>query len=379
MQTQPNMEQVTEQGYYPSYNPKKGYKRRMVIAGIMALVLTCVTLYGIDAAVDGAVPQIIVLIYNGINTVCTFLFVSNGTFNNKTLFIVLMFLVFAWIGMYRVLGGWALWLCSRDKERGQLYSWFPNLLHHEYAVEQYKQVGKDEEIKKLQQRITELEALNAAHTIVFDELNVTVKDTLRERRLVMNLDHLIGKCYNLAAKSFTLRDKEPYRLNLFLSSICAEICSTTIDSTNNKHAYIFLRNIPEESMVLVGECRSGSSIDGSLKFSKGEGFVGQVWEENRRILYTDISSQAAHIIVKQGERRYNSIVGLPIMHHGEMIGVVVVASQSKDEVSEADFDNIERYLNIIQLSLLIELSYQVRLGGDEHAILLELLSQKVSF
>lgn len=375
MQTQPNM----EPGYYPSYDPKKGYKRRMASAGFMALVLTCLTLYGIDAALDGTVPQVIVWIYNQINSVCTFLFVTNGTFNNKTLFIVLMFLVFAGIGMYRVLVGWALWLCSRDKERGQLFSWFPNLLHHEYAVDQIKQVGKDEVIKKMQQRITELEALNAAHEIVFNELTVTVKDTSRERRLVMNLDHLIGKCYNLAAKSFTKRDKEPYRLNLFLSSICAEICSTTIDSTNNKHSYIFLRNFPEESMVLVGECRSGSSTDGSLKFSKGEGFVGQVWEENRRILYTDISSQAADIIVKQGERRYNSIVGLPIIHHQELIGVIVVASQSKDEVSEADFDNIERYLNIIQLSLLIELSYQIRLGGDEHAILLELLSQKVSF
>ncbi|CAG7651448.1 GAF domain-containing protein [Paenibacillus allorhizosphaerae] len=357
-------------------DPKRGFRIRMVGAAMMALVLTCLTLFGINAAIDSVFPGLIIWIYKMINDICTLLFVSNGAFNNKAIFIIFLFSFFTVIGAYNVLRGWALWLCSRDKERGQLYSWVPNLLHHEYAVELIKKVATEDVIKKLKEKITELEQVNAARSVVTDQLNSSMKDTLRERRLVLNLDHLIGKCYNLAVKTFTQKVNEPYWLNLFLNSVCAEICSTTVDSQNNKHSYFFLRDIPNEKMVLIGECRSGSSVDGSLKFSKGEGFVGQVWEENRRIVYTDIPQQAAHIIVKQGERRYNSIIGVPIYQQNEMIGVVVVASQSSHEVSEADFDNIERYVNLIHLSLLVALSYQNRLGGDEHGILFELLSQK---
>jgi putative methionine-R-sulfoxide reductase with GAF domain len=374
------LQQVNEASREYIHHPKKGLKRRMIMAWFLAFALLAFIFYGFNAAIDATLAGVIVWVYGLLNTIMKFLFFTAGGYNNKTLFIGIIFIVFALLGMYHYLGKWALWLCSRDKERGPLYSWMPNFLYHDYALERYRLANKNEEIKKMQEKITEVEKYSEAQSILVVELQKSVRDSERDRRLVLNLDHLVGKCFNLAAKSFTIKDRSPYRLSLFLNSVCAEICSTTMDNRNNKHAYIFLRDYSEDKMVLIGECRSGSSIDSRLMFSKGEGFVGKVWDQNDRLLIKDIQLEASDIIVKKGERRYNSIVGVPIYHLNEMIGIVVVASQSKDELNEGDFDNIERYLNIIQLSLLIELSYEIPLkGGDENAILIELLSKKTFY
>jgi hypothetical protein len=121
-----------------------------------------------------------------------------------------------------------------------------------------------------------------------------------------------------------------------------------------------------------------SNMDGKPTFKIGEGFVGLVWHEGVEKLYTDISKDAHDIIVKKGERRYNSIIGVPIKNGNEVIGVVVVSSQQANEVSEADYDNISRYLNIIQLSLLIEFSNNIKIGGDGYETLVRLLQQKTN-
>ncbi|WP_240420332.1 GAF domain-containing protein [Paenibacillus periandrae] len=360
-------------------NPEKGLGIRMIFAFITAFGLLALTLFAFNAMIDTAFSILIVKTYLILNEIVSFFFVLNGNFNTKTIFIAFIFLIFAGLGMYHYLGKWALWLCSRDRERGQLYSWMPNFLYHGYAVERYKLSNKEEEIKKLQKDMAAIEAEKMVTGLLLDEMRRSVNNSLRDRRLVLNLDNLIGKCYSMAAKSFTLKDHEPYRLNLFLNSVCAEICSTTMDSNNNKHAYIFLRDFTDEKMELVGECRSGSNISSNLSFEEGIGFVGRVWKNKEKMIYTDIDKQAHEIIVKQGERRYNSIAGVPIIHNDDVIGIVVVASQLKDEISEVDYDNIQRYLNIIQLSILIELSYRIKKGGDEHAILYELISQKTFF
>lgn len=382
-QIQTNKQQSTE-GVPSIRNPREGYLGRMLLSVIISSILLFLLLLGFNTSLDAVMPSAIVWCYKLLNDIVSFLFVTSNqsganVYNEKTLFIAFLFLLFAGLGIKHYIGKWALWLCSRDPEKGLFYSWIPNFLYHEYATERYKLANKEEEIAALQKKNLELEAENQSHIFLLAEMKRSVRDSQRDRRLVLNLDHLVGKCYIMAAKTFTQRDYEPYRLKVFLNSICAEICSTTMDSNNNKHAYIFLHNAQDDTMTLVGECRSGSSIDSNLKFSKGEGFVGRVWEAGKKMLYTDIANQASDIIVKTSERRYNSIAGVPIVHQDQLIGVVVVASQQAGEISEADYDNIERYLNLVQLALLIELSYLIPKGGDEHGILQELLSKKEPF
>ena len=83
--------------------------------------------------------------------------------------------------------------------------------------------------------------------------------------------------------------------------------------------------------------------------------------------------------VVKGEKRYNSIAGLPIMFKEDLLGVVVVASQQANEISNEDFDNLKRYLHIIQLALLIAVSQNNKVrGGDEYASLYRIVQEEQS-
>jgi len=127
-------------------------------------------------------------------------------------------------------------------------------------------------------------------------------------------------------------------------------------------------------MILVGECRSGANLEGPPAFAIGEGFVGHVWAEGTEVVYTDIAEEASHIIEKAGERRYNSIIGVPIKVTNEIVGIVVISSQQKNEISKMDADNVKRYQNLILLALLIELSRKLK-GGDKYDVLVKALKQ----
>lgn len=363
---------------------------KVVTAGFLVLLILIFTLAGANSTLDSVFPGLFEWCFTKFHSILDYFFVAHPvvsastqpapppaiTYNTKDFFLVALILIFAALGAKNALGKWALWICSREKEKGPLYSWLPNFLYSEYAVERYKLANKDEEISKLQKEMQAIDLENQKLKLYTAQLKEAVNITMRDRRLVHNLDNLIGKCYVMAAHVFSTKKRDDDRLRRYLSQICSEICSTTINSQNNKHAYIFLRDFADEKMVLVGECRSGSNLDGTLKFKRGEGFVGRVWDKGEELLYTDISNQAHDIIVKKGERRYNSIAGVPLKHRDEVIGVVVVSSQQANEVSEADYDNISRYLNIIQLALLIEFSHFIPKGGDEYESLVRLLQQK---
>ena len=114
-------------------------------------------------------------------------------------------------------------------------------------------------------------------------LKQSVKETFLDRRLVFNLDNLIGKSFNQLHSKMRNSENDINRLKMFLNSVCSEICSTTVNTNNDKHAYIFLKNDEEDMMVLVGESRGGSNIDGTPKFKKGEGFVGRSEEHTSEL------------------------------------------------------------------------------------------------
>jgi putative methionine-R-sulfoxide reductase with GAF domain len=388
-----NVQVGTQSNNSPNPQPiRSGHLFKMWTAGFLVLLILIFTLAGANSTLDSVFPGLFAWCFSRMHSILTYFFVTHSVvtttnqtvptpiiiYNTKDFFLVALILIFAVLGAKNAIGKWALWICSREKEKGPLYSWLPNFLYSEYAIERYKLANKDEEITKLQKDMKAKEQDIISLSAYLSQLKEAINITLRDRRLVHNLDNLIGKCYVMSAQVFSSGKNDDDRLKRFLSQICAEICSTTIDSQNNKHANIFLRDFSDEKMVLVGECRSGSNLDGTLKFSKGEGFVGRVWDKGEEQLYTDISTQAHDIIVKKGERRYNSIAGVPIKHRDEVIGIVVVSSQQANEVSEADYDNISRYLNIIQLALLIECSNIIPKGGDEYESLVKLLQQKNS-
>ncbi|WP_336788372.1 GAF domain-containing protein [Paenibacillus sp. MMO-177] len=369
-----------------SQRDKGWYSLKLFTAGLLVSVILIFTMAGANATLDTVFPGLFTWCFKRVYGIWNYFFIAKTTvtptstvpitYNNKTFFLAVLVTVFTIIGIKHSIGKWALWICSREKEKGPLYSWLPNFLHSSYAEVKYKLVNKDEAISDLQKKLQDSEKINKDFVGYIRELKEAISITMRDRRLVHNLDNLIGKAFIMAAQAFTTGKDDADRLIRFMSQVCAEICSTTINNENNKHAYIFIRNYKADNMTLVGECRSGSNLSGILQFSKGEGFVGRVWEEGTTKLFTDIHKQAADIIVKKGERRYNSIVGVPIINGSEVIGIVVVSSQMENEVSEADVDNISRYLNIIQLGLLLEFSNLIQPGGDEYEVLGRVIQQK---
>jgi len=361
---------------------KSYYLLKITTAGILVFSILIFTLAGFNSTFDNLLPGAIDWFFTKLNEILHYFFVPKGTtptpavtYNSKTFFVPVLIVIFSAIGVKNSIGKWALWICSREKEKGPLYSWLPNFLYSEYAVEKYKIANKNEELEKIQSDMQKAQQDNLLLRSYVTQLKEAVNITLRDRRLVHNLDNLIGKCYAMTDQILKKKDRDQDRLIRFLSQVCSEICSTTIDIQNNKHAYIFIRNFKDDKMELVGECRSGSNLSGVLKFEKDEGFVGKVWATGEEQLITNISTQANDVIVKKGERRYNSIAGVPLKHGDEIIGVVVVSSQQENEVSEEDYDNISKYLNIIQLALLIELSNLSPKGGDEYVSLVSLLQQ----
>lgn len=370
--SQVGLKNNTEKTNSPQVVSRDGYTVGMIIASVIIIAMISVTTLGIFSMIE-KIPGSISKMYSVLDTIVTRLFVTDISgvkqYNPGTFFVAFLFILFAGIGAVRSIYKWALWICSREKEKGPFWSWVPNFVYSKFAVEKFRLLNKDEAISELQKVNEGLQKEKDELRLYVAELANAVDVTLRDRRLAFNLDVLSGKAYSLAAASFTNADRDHSLLKLFLSDICGEICSTTFDGKNNKQASIFVRDYEKDTLVMLGSCRSGNNPYGVTEFKNGEGFVGQVWKMGHDIVYTDIQEQAADILVKEGERRYNSIVGVPLLSKREVIGVVVVASQQREEVSLADCDNIKRYINLIRLGLLIHLSPLIKKGGDQYEVL----------
>ena len=360
--------------------PPSNYKWKMFWAGITITVLLGIFFTGINAFFVAVAPGPMNSLLEKGEYIITALFqIEEGetvSYNTKNVFIIVFILVFFILGLYHYLKQWALWLCSREKEKNTIVSWLPNVFHSSEAEEKFALINEDKKIEELQEKVNDMEQEQKQLQNYIELLKQSVKETFLDRRLVFNLDNLIGKSFNQLHSKMRNSENDINRLKMFLNSVCSEICSTTVNTNNDKHAYIFLKNDEEDMMVLVGESRGGSNIDGTPKFKKGEGFVGKLWSENKDDLITDIKENASGIIETNGERRYNSIIGKRILYKNEIIGIIVVTSQLKDEVSEEDFSNLERYVHLILMSLLIETSNIIQKGGDEDDFLLKALKKQ---
>jgi putative methionine-R-sulfoxide reductase with GAF domain len=337
---------------------------KMITAVIIICIAMLIPLFAITSLLDAVFPSLIPDVAHQIKLFIQHIIINkNNMFNTKTFCLFLFLLISCGSGAFFIFKKWALWVTGREAEKFPLFTFAPNFLYSEHAALLYVNGNKDSIILKLENELIEIAKKNDARSLYVAELEnlVTVSD--REIRTVMNLDRLIAKC-----NRELFDDSVPtlVKLRYLLCSVASEIASTTDDFRQNKQSYIFLNENSTQRMVLLGDYRGGTHLEKNLTFSEGEGLVGYIMKTNEDICIPDLDKDNLGLIESNGERRYNSAIGVRIMYLDQLIGIVVVASQRKNEVSEADFNYIRRYINTILLILLA--SYSEKGGGSNEFI-----------
>ena len=106
------------------------------------------------------------------------------------------------------------------------------------------------------------------------------------------------------------------------------IAEVALESTGTDSAYVYLFNESRDYLVLRAATDKSldASMFGALKVAVGEGITGWVARERKHVA---IASEAwtderFHFIKSLGEDRFQSILSVPLICHGDVIGVVNV-------------------------------------------------------
>jgi phosphotransferase system enzyme I (PtsP) len=77
------------------------------------------------------------------------------------------------------------------------------------------------------------------------------------------------------------------------------------------------------------------SLEGKISLSPNEGIVGQVVQREEPLNLVDAEAHPSYkLIPGMGEEHYTSFLGVPIIHHRQVLGVLVVQQQSRRRYSE---------------------------------------------
>ncbi|MEE4661762.1 MAG: phosphoenolpyruvate--protein phosphotransferase [Halieaceae bacterium] len=112
---------------------------------------------------------------------------------------------------------------------------------------------------------------------------------------------------------------------------------------------------------------------GKASLAAGEGLVGQVAEREEPINLEDATAHPSfHLIPDIGEERFNTFLGVPIIHQREVLGVLVVQQAERrrfDESEEAFLVTMSAQLAGVIAHALVTGSVQVGSEGSDAAII----------
>ncbi len=107
------------------------------------------------------------------------------------------------------------------------------------------------------------------------------------------------------------------------SSMAADLCS------------IYLLNPPHHSYILRASTGLKPETIGQISLKPNEGLIGYVAEEKRPINLTNAQQhERFRLFPESGEELFHGFLGIPIIQHGEVLGVLVVQQKAKREFSE---------------------------------------------
>ncbi|WP_420599817.1 phosphoenolpyruvate--protein phosphotransferase [Neptuniibacter sp.] len=108
-------------------------------------------------------------------------------------------------------------------------------------------------------------------------------------------------------------------------SMSTEVCSVYLfDPCDQRYVLMATEGLHQESV-------------GSVRLSAAEGLVGMVVERAEPINLENASQHPAYKYVEStGEERYGSFLGVPVIHHREVLGVLVVQQQELRRFDESE-------------------------------------------
>jgi phosphotransferase system enzyme I (PtsP) len=119
-------------------------------------------------------------------------------------------------------------------------------------------------------------------------------------------------------------------MQVLLETICKQVETDACS--------IFIVDEKKDDFVLVATTRLKYLLPGQCRIARGEGLVSAVAEHGESILLEDATQDVRNVeLVALGtESAYRAFMGVPIIHAGETLGVVVAQNSSTRMFSEGD-------------------------------------------
>src|SRR5574344_2414516 len=106
---------------------------------------------------------------------------------------------------------------------------------------------------------------------------------------------------------------------------------------NSHVCSVYLYNIETDRYVLMATEGLNKRAIGKVSMSPSEGLVGLVGSRAETLTREDAMSHPRFLyFAETGEERYASFLGTPIIHHRQVLGVLVVQQKERRQFDEAD-------------------------------------------
>src|ERR1700722_17353816 len=109
------------------------------------------------------------------------------------------------------------------------------------------------------------------------------------------------------------------------------------DAVGAQACTLFLKDKAKEEYILIAT--SGLNIDvvGCARVKLHEGLVGLIAEKEEPLNLEDASIHPHfHCIKGSGEERFKGFLGVPIIHHRQVLGVLVIQQREKQRFEEPE-------------------------------------------
>lgn len=106
---------------------------------------------------------------------------------------------------------------------------------------------------------------------------------------------------------------------------------------NSHVCSVYLYNVETDRYVLMATEGLHKRAVGKVSMAPGEGLVGLVGSREETLILEDATSHPRFLYFPEtGEERYASFLGTPIIHHRQVLGVLVVQQKERRQFDEGD-------------------------------------------
>ncbi|APC49592.1 hypothetical protein BME96_15950 [Virgibacillus halodenitrificans] len=146
-----------------------------------------------------------------------------------------------------------------------------------------------------------------------------------------------------------LVERKPYWKLEFCNNVLDECVTILLEDRADKSSTIYFINKNNE-LEMFAYSRIEFSSSRNRKFKKGEGFAGHIWKTGKTELVSDVTISQHFREEYAPKHEYGSILGVPIKIGREIVGVLCVQSEGKNEFQEDDKRTVIFYADMCALA-----------------------------